>query len=397
MVSKRSKITLHMENTYKPKKSTKVLLSVLILLALIALAYGFATDPARTWNNILVNNMFFISLSMGALLFYSLQFITNSGWSAMFQRIPLAMGVFLLPGALLMLVLYFGLPDIYEWAVPGITETDKLIAHKEPFLNVPFYMIRIVVYFSMWIGLFLVLRRHALREDRTETPVAYHKSRYYAKVFIFVAAFSFSLASMDWIMTVDAHWYSTLFGFRAAVMSIYYAVAVIILIILFLRRKGFFPHMNEAHRHDLARYLFRFSVVFGYLWFMQFLIIWYANIPELTAYYYPRFVGQWQVLFYAEPLINFAIPFVVMMSDVVGRHKVVMPTISILLVIGLWISLYLQIMPGTTGVMQFGFMEAAIWLGYAGLFLWLVFYSLGRAPLIPKKHPQLDESIHHHL
>ncbi len=386
-----------MEHTYKPSPSTKVLLGVLILLGLIGLGYGFATDPARSWNNLLINNMYFISISIGALLFYSLQLITNSAWSAMFQRVPLAMGVFLLPGALLMLLLYFGLPDIYQWAVPGIAGTDKLIAHKQPFLNVPFYMIRIILYFTMWIALFLVMRRYALRQEKPGHLQSFYKSRYYAKVFIFVATIFFSLAAMDWVMTIDAHWYSTLFGFRAAVTSIYYAVAVIILFILYLNKKGFFPAMNEAHRHDFARYIFRFSIVFGYLWFMQFLIIWYANIPELTAYYYPRFVGEWQVLFYAEPLINFAIPFVVMMSDVVGRHKVVMPTISILLIFGLWVSLYLQVMPGSTGVMQVGIMELAVWLGYAGLFLWLVLHSLGRSSLVPSNHPQLEESIHHHL
>ena len=386
-----------MENTYTISNKLKALAGVLILIGAVAIVHGFMSDPARTWNNILLNNMYYISISMGALLFFSLQYITNSGWSALFQRIPLALGAWLPVGALFMLLLYFGLPDIYKWAQPGITETDKLILHKQPFLNVPFYMIRIVLYFAMWLGLFVVLRRYALREDSTTDLTPFSKLRYYSKVFIFVAAFFFSLAAMDWIMTIDAHWYSTLFGFRAAVTSIYYAVAVIILIIFWLRRLGFFGEFNDAHRHDFARYLFRFSIVWGYLWFMQFLIIWYANIPELTAYYYPRFIGEWRVLFYSEPLINFAIPFIVMMSDDVGKNKIVMKTISILLIFGLWISLFLQIMPGSTGLLRFGFIEAGSWLGFTGLFLLLVFSALGKAPLTPKNHPQLHESIHHHI
>ena len=386
-----------MENTYTISNKLKAISGLLILVGVGTLVYGFITEPARAWNNILLNNMFYITISMGALLFFSLQYITNSGWSALFQRIPLALGAWLPAGAIFMLVLYFGLPDIYKWAQPGITETDKLIAHKQPFLNVPFYMIRIVLYFAMWIALFVVLRRYALKEDSAADLAPFSKLRYYSKVFIFIAAFFFSLASMDWIMTIDAHWYSTLFGFRAAVTGIYYAVAVIVLIIFWLRRLGYFGELNEGHRHDFARYLFRFSIVWGYFWFMQFLIIWYANIPELTAYYYPRFVGEWRALFFLEPLVNFAIPFIVMMSDVAGKNKIVMKTISILLIFGLWISLFLQIMPGSTGALELGFIEIGSWLGFTGLFLLLVFSALSKSSLIPKNHPQLQESIHHHI
>ncbi len=386
-----------MENKYSISNKFKALTIVLILIGLAAIIYGLMYEPARAWNNILLNNMYFISLSMGALLFFSLQYITNSGWSALFQRIPLAMGIWLPVGAVLMLLLYFGLPDIYKWAQPGITETDKLIAHKQPFLNVPFFMVRIIFYFTMWIGLFIVLRRYALKEDISADLSSFSKLRYYSKVFIFTAAFFFSLAAMDWIMTIDAHWYSTLFGFRAAVTSIYYAVAVIILIIFWLRSQGYFGELNEAHRHDFARYLFRFSIVWGYLWFMQFLIIWYANIPELTAYYYPRFIGEWQVLFYSEPLINFAIPFIVMMADDVGKNRIILITISILLIFGQWISLFLQIMPGSTGMLSFGFIEVGSWLGFAGLFLLIVFAALAKSSLKPSNHPQLNESIHHHI
>ncbi|MDR4987234.1 MAG: hypothetical protein RG741_00165 [Bacteroidales bacterium] len=386
-----------MDYTYKASKRFKAVAALLIVIGIAALVYGFITEPAQAWTNILLNNMFYLTIAMGALLFFALQYVTNSGWSALFQRLPLALGAWLPAGALVMLLLYFGLPDIYKWAQPGIVEADKLIAHKRPFLNVPFYMIRIIIYFSLWISLMMILRRHAAKEDAAPNLLSHDKLRYYSKVFIFVAAFFFSLAAIDWIMTIDAHWYSTLFGFRAAVTSIYYAVAVIVLMIWWLRRKGFFSELNLAHRHDFARYLFRFSVVWGYLWFMQFLIIWYANIPEMTAYYYPRFLGEWRILFYAEPLINFAIPCVLMMSDVAGRNKILMITVSLLLVFGLWISLYLQIMPGSAGNIQPGIVEAGSWLGFTGLFLFMVSSRLEKAPMIPVNHPQLEESKHHHL
>jgi len=330
-------------------------------------------------------------------MFYSIQFITQSSWSALFQRVPLALGAFLPVAAALMLVLYFGLPDIYEWAIPGITETDKLIAHKSPFLNVPFFMGRMVLYFALWIAIWLSLKKFAFKEDRQADFSLYQKSNHYAIVFIFLAVIFFSFAGMDWIMTIDAHWYSTLFGFRTMITSIYYGVAAVVLIVFFLKGQGYFPQMNEAHRHDMARYLFRFSIVWGYLWFVQFLIIWYANIPESTIYYVPRFLGEWQVLFYAEFFLNFAIPFLVLISDDIGRKKWVLIFMSILLMAGLWIMLFIQIMPGSYGQLKFGFTEIGLWLGYAGVFIMLVFYLLSRSAVIPVNHPQLKESIDHHL
>lgn len=386
-----------METIYKPTKSLKLTLALLIAIGAVAVIAGFVTDPARTWSNVLLNNMYFLTISIGAMLFYSIQYITGSAWSAMIQRIPLSLGAFIPPAMILMLIMYFGLSQVYEWAVPGITETDKLIAHKAPFLNVPFYMVRIVIYFALWIPLVLMLRQYALQEDVEGGEKFYAKSKHYAKVFIFVAALFFSMAAIDWIMTLDAHWYSTLFGFRAMVTSIYFAVAVIVLLLFFLKKQGYFPDLGLAHRHDLARYLFRFSIVFGYLWFMQFLIIWYANIPELTVYYSPRFLGPYKFLFYAEIFMNFAIPFVVLLSDDIGRRPAVMIGMSCLLVVGLWVSLYVQVMPANFEKPVFGFIEIGMWLGYAGLFLLLAAIALGRTLLIPQNHPMIEESMHHHL
>lgn len=386
-----------MDTRFKPTKKFMLIFAAMILIGLVAVIAGFVSDPARTWPNVLLNNMYFITLSMGALMFYAIQYISGSSWSALIQRIPLAAGAFLPIGFILMLLLYFGLHDIYEWSHPEITETDKLMAHKAPFLNVPFFMIRMVLYFALWVPLFFLLRSMARKEDQIGGEQWYHKSAFYAKVFIFAAVLIFSLASVDWIMTIDAHWYSTMFGFRSMITSMYYGTAIIILLIFLLKRMDFFPQLKEAHCHDLARYLFRFSIVFGYLWFMQFLIIWYANIPESTIYYTPRLHGEWKFFFYAEPIINWAIPFVVVMADDFGRKKPVLIGISALLMIGLWMSLFLQIMPGSYGSLKLGFLEIGIWIGYIGLYLIMVFLCLSGLSIVPKNHPMLDDSIHHHL
>lgn len=386
-----------MENSFIPNKKLNLVFSVLVIIGIIAVIAGFVTDPRRTWANILLHNYYFITLSMGALLWYSIQFITNSGWSAVLQRIPQAIGAFLPVGALLMFLILLGLPHIYEWAHPGIEETDYLIAHKKPFLNIPFFSIRMVLYFVILVSAGYMLRKYAMLQDKHNDLEYYNKSRYYSQVFIFVGAIFFAFASKDWLMTIDAHWFSTMFGFRNMIVSMYYGTATIILMILFLKSQGYLPQINDAHYHDLARYLFRFSIVWGYLWFMQFLILWYANIPEGTVYYLPRFLGEWQPIFYAELTLNFIIPFLVMMSDNIGKKPIVLLIISTTLLIGLWLSIYQQIMPGAYGPLRFGVIEVGMMLGYTGLFLGVVFFALSKASLVPRNHPYLEESLHHHI
>jgi hypothetical protein len=386
-----------MENSFTPNKKLNLVFSILVVIGIIAVIAGFIMDPRRTWANILLHNYYFITLAMGALLWYSIQFITNSGWSAVLQRIPQAIGAFLPVGALLMFLILLGLPHIYEWAHHGIEETDYLIAHKRPFLNIPFFSIRMVLYFAILISAAYMLRKYAMLQDKHPDLEYFNKSRYYSQVFIFVGAIFFAFASKDWLMTIDAHWFSTMFGFRNMIVSMYYGTAAIILMILFLKSQGYLPQINDAHYHDLARYLFRFSIVWGYLWFMQFLILWYANIPEGTVYYIPRFLGEWQPIFYAELTLNFIIPFLVMMSDNIGKKPIVLLTISITLLIGLWLSLFQQIMPGAYGPLRFGLIEIGMMLGYTGLFLGVVFFALSKAALVPRNHPYLEESVHHHI
>ncbi len=365
----------------------------LIGLGLVFTIYGFISDPDKTWANLLLNNFYFLSLALGAMFFVAAQYVTESGWSAMFKRIPEAMSYYVLVAGAVAIVLFFGLDRLYEWAVPGITETDKLIAHKAPYLNAPFFLIRLVVVFAIWLILLVLMRKNSRLEDLSYSVALFNKNKRLSMAFIFLFVITFSVAAIDWIMTIDSHWYSTIFGLRAIISAMYYAVAVMILLLFFLNGKGYFKELNEAHRHGFARYIFRLSIVWGYLWFVQYLIIWYANIPEATAYYVPRVSEPWSALFYAELLINWTIPFLVMMSDNFARKKVVMIAISILLLIGFYIMLYLQIMPGSIGPKSFGLVDIGMFVGFAATFLYLFFMFFAKSPVMPVNHPYLKESL----
>lgn len=388
-----------MRETFIIPTKARILALVLIAIGVLAIVIGFAKEGPGIWSLLLINNFYFLSLAMGAMFFVAIQYVTDSGWATMFKRIPEAMTSFVPAALIVMVVMAAGVRDLYEWAHHGITETDPLIAHKAPYLNIPFFYARLALFFGLWILLIAVLRRFSLREDASEKGEVkwFLKSRKYSRVFIFVFVVTFSVASFDWIMSIDAHWFSTIFGLRAIISAFYAAVAAIILLTLWLNRTGYLPEMNKYHRSDFARYLFRLSIVWGYLWFIQYLIIWYANIPESTVYFVPRVEEPWRLLFRAEYIINWAIPFVVMMSDDIGRKKAVLIIISILLLVGFYVTLFLQVMPGTGGASKIGFIGIGSFVGFAGLFILLFMYTLSKASLKPDNHPFLEESLHHHL
>jgi hypothetical protein len=225
----------------------------------------------------------------------------------------------------------------------------------------------------------------------------FQKSEFYSRIYIFLIAITFSLSVFDLIMSVDVHWYSTIFVFMNFASAFYHASAIILLVTVILVKQGHFPFFNRNHLQDMSSYVFMLSIIYGYLWFAQFMLIWYGNIPEETIYYAVRWEGQWKFFFYADILVNWLIPFVVLMPKKPARRLKVVVPIIILLIIGQWIDLYLQIMPGVTHTNNFGFIEIGTFLGFAGLFSLVVSRTLSAASLVPKNHPYLVESMEHHI
>jgi hypothetical protein len=370
---------------------------ILIGIGVAAFGYAFYTNPGQAWVNLLLNNFYFLSIAVGALFFIAIQYVSESGWSAMFKRVPEAMSGFILVAGIFALLLLIGSHSLYHWTHADVVETDALIAHKSPYLNLPFFIIRLVIVFASWILLYLAIRNLSQKENEDGSMALFEKNKFYSKLFIFTFVITFSIAAFDWIMSIDSHWFSTVFALRAIISAIYFSIAFMVLLLLFLNKQGYFENLSKYHLHDFGRYIFRFSIVWGYLWFIQYLILWYANIPEGTQYYVPRLQGDWEPLFYVDFILNWTIPFVVMMSDSLGRNRIVLIVISSIMLIGFYVSLYLQIWPGTLGVAKFGLIEAGCFLGFLGLFLLVFFYLLSKRPLLSMKHPYMEESLNHHF
>jgi hypothetical protein len=377
--------------------SLKAISGILIVGGLVTMVAGFIGEPERTWANYLLNNYYFLMLALGAAFFIALQSITHAGWSAAFRRVGEAMSGYIPVAAVFFLLLIFGFHSLYEWSHADAVAHDDLIAHKSPYLNTPFLYLRLILFFALWIMMVLLIRKASLEGDLNGGSRWYKRDEHLSKIFIFVLAFTISLSTIDWVMSIDVHWFSTLFALKNFVAAFYHGTAALILIVFILHSRGYFEFLNAWHLHDFARYVFMLAIIWGYFWFAQFMLIWYGNIPEETVYYVVRWEPGWKTLFFAEIIVNWLIPFLILLPTRTSRSKPVILSMLILLIAGHYIDLYMQIMPGTTGSLQFGFIEIGSFLGYGGLFALVTGYFLSRAPLLPKNHPYLNESLEHHF
>jgi hypothetical protein len=370
---------------------------VMMLIGITALLIAFAGNPTRAWANYLVNNVYFVSLAVGAVLFLAIQRVSHSGWSAGFIRVPEAMGAFIPVAAVLFLLMIPGSHNLYHWSHADAVAHDPLLDHKSAYLNLSFWVIRMLVFFGLWILMYVLIRRLSLREDREGGLDFFRKGEHYAKVFIFIVFISFSLAMIDWVMSIDAHWYSTIFALRNFVAAFHHASIVIAFIVLILNQRGYFPFLNKYHVGDFSRYIFMLCIIWGYFWFAEFMLIWYGNIPEETVYFLPRVRGEgWRLFFFANILINWFLPFVLLMPKATARNRTFVKIVIPFLIAGQFIDLYVQVFPGTVGDQVLGFPEIGTFIGFAGLFMLVTGFALTRANLYPARHPYLEECQHHH-
>jgi len=378
-------------------KNFKLLTYVLIGIGVVSFALGFAFDAKRTWANYLLNNYYFLSIAIGAAFFGAIQYITQSGWSAAFKRIPEAIAAYIPFAAVFFLILFFGMHSIFEWTHEDVVQHDHLLEHKSPYLNIPFFFARVVLFFAVWIIMSKLLRKLSLKEDEAGGIQYFEKSELYSKIFIFIIAITFSLFAVDMLMSLDPHWFSTIFAAKSFIAAFLHGSSVITLIVIILYRMGKIDFLNRSHLHDFTRYIFMTSIVWGYFNFAEFMIIWYGNIPEETVWFVERWNGVYKVLFFANIILNWAIPFFVLMPRKTSRSKMFIFPVIVILIIGQYAELYYIIWPNVVGAAKFGLLEIGTFLGFAGIFALVVSTWLAKASLVPKNHPYLEESLHHHF
>lgn len=360
----------------------------------------------RPWSAFFVNTFFWLAVGLGTVFFLMIQYVARAGWTVGLNRVFEAVGLFVIvPLIGLLIIVLAGVADvhhIWHWMqegimTPGTDNYDPIIAGKEGYLNDTFFIIRTVVYTAVWFGVMKLVRKNSLAEDLEGGTARYKKNFKLAAFFVVFYGVTSSTSAWDYIMSIDTHWFSTLFGWYTFVGMFVSALAVLNLLIVFLRFNGHLPWINENHQHDMAKFMFAFSIFWTYLWFSQFMLIWYADMPEEVTYYMQRF-GQYNTMFLIMVALNFIAPVLLVMSRDSKRVMGLVTLTASIVVVGHWMDHFIMIMPGSVGEYYgFGWAELGGFLLYAGLFILVVFRNLAKAPLLQKNHPMVGESKHFSL
>lgn len=413
----------------KAKRFTFILMGVGLLLALIGyFTYhphidGFTDEQnhhvaiKRLLASILFNGYFFFIIATCAAVFIAISQLANAGWYVAIRRIPEAMSEFMPVGAgIIILVLFAGLTTLYHWAHDGVMEADPLLMKKTWYLNKPFFYARVILFTSFWIWCAAMIRKFSREEDQLskglDDTTFFDKSYKLSAAFIVVFGFTFSMFAWDITMSLDSHWYSTIFTIYNFATGWVSAITVIYLLTWWLRGQGLLGIVSDEHQHDLGKFMFAFSVFWTYMWVAQFLLIWYANIPEEVVYYQPRLFGSYKFYFYLNLFLNFIVPFFLFMKRGAKRSRHMGFVVGTALLIGHWIDVFLMVMPGAlnlatditshnpTGVIEtpaqgVGLMELGFLGIFGGAFLFMTLKALTKANLYPTKHPYVMESALH--
>lgn len=379
----------------------KTISFALMAIGLVGVIAGFfmyqhEDDGKRFWANMLLNALFFQGITINSGFFLAATYVAYGGWHVVLKRVPEAVSMFVpVSSIILLLVLVAGYSHLYEWTDPAAVANDPLLQGKEAYLNLPFFFIRFAFFVGILGLLIYLMRKSSKDEDQFGGLDYYRKSLKWASLFLLFFAVYILVTAWDWIMSIDAHWYSTMFGWYSFASYWVSAIAINTLIIIYLKRKGYLGAVNQNHLHEMGLLMFAFSIFWTYVTFDQFMLIWYANIPEETTYFHQRY-DHYMWLFYGIFILNFVAPFLILMSRDAKRKVKVLRIAAIIIIIGHYVDFYLMVMPGLVhDNYGFGIMEIAPPLLFAGIFLYVVFTNLTRASLVPKNHPFLDESLHH--
>ncbi len=398
---------------FKISNKSKTLTTSLLVVGVLFTAIGIFSHIGehnlvqRILANGLINGFYFFAIGLGALFFLALQYATETGWYASIKRVieavagflPYGMGVL---GTVLLIITFMDGAHIYLWMDPETTNPashhyDEIIDGKSAYLNKMFFWIRTAVYFLVYFLYWRGFRNRSILEDKVGgTDIHFLNYRKSAVFLVFFAVFS-SSSSWDWLMSIDVHWFSTLYGWYCFAGMWCSTMTVLVMLTLYLKKQGYLPNVNDSHIHDLGKWTFATSFLWSYLWFCQFMLIWFANIGEEVVYYMTR-IEHYKFLYFGMFFINFAFPMLILMSREAKRHAGILTFVGCIILLGHWLDIYILVSAGSMGAKaSIGFLEIGLALVGTGFFIRMILKNLTKAPLTPVNHPFLDESIHHEI
>jgi hypothetical protein len=363
--------------------------------ALLISAIGIFVDGRQFFYSYLVAFAFWVSVGLGALFFTMVHHLTGANWSVVVRRLRESLMGALPVLFVLFIPLAFGLGHLYEWAQPDKVAADVLLQKKAGYLNNWFFLVRTLIYFAGWFVLVYLLTRVSLLQDKAHSEVLTARMKKISGAGVVLFGFTLTFAAWDWLMSLEAQWYSTIYGvyyFAGAAIS---SLAAVILIAVYLRGKqALVKEITPEHYHDLAKLLFAFVVFWGYMAFSQSLLIWYANIPEETIWFQHRWAGSWKTITLLLLFGHFVVPFIVLIIRAPKRHPGALKYLALWLLLMHWMDIYWLAMPSLHKEgFRLSWLDLTTFVGIGGVYLGLVWKRLCSEPLLPVNDPKLTDSL----
>jgi hypothetical protein len=384
------------------------------LLSIIGLwvTSGSSDDPkeqARFWASLLQNSVFFLLVVNASMFFICITTLAWGGWQMAFRRVPEAISavvpvIGVICGAILLAIVFGDNHTIYHWTDAEHVQHDPILSHKKGFLNKPFFAIATIITIAGWSLLGWKMRQLSRKLDNEPLATLEERKKYIFNNTVWAALFIvlFSLTVMSsipwlWLMSIDAHWYSTMYSWYTFASTFVSGIALITLFVVFLKNNDYLEYVNNEHLHDLGKFMFAFSVFWTYLWFSQFMLIWYANIPEETIYFQPRAHGIYKGIFWLMFIINFIAPLLILMTRDAKRNYGTVALMAVLIIFGHWLDFYQMVFPAVSpNKVPNIIYDLGIALGFVGLIMFVTAKALTKAPLLARNHPFVKESLIHH-
>jgi hypothetical protein len=371
----------------------------LMFIGVVTFAVMLMKSPERAWFDYLAGYFYFFVLAIGGLFFTCVQHLTKAGWSVNVRRFCEAFAAYLPVAAVGFVGLLFGAHSLFEWFDDSKVAADELLAHKSSYLNPTFFVIRAVIFFGMWILFQKKLLGFSTKQDQTGDDSLTAKTVPWSIAFLLTFAVTFSLFGVDLLMSLQPHFFSTIYGVYLFGGLFQSTMAAMIILIQYCRRRGLLAgYVDENHMHDLGKFMFAFTVFWAYIAYSQYMLIWYANLPEETLFFLPRVAGSWTWESAALLMFRFVVPFMALLSRRAKRDPKMLAAVSWLVLIMQYVDLHWLIFPNLNAQeVLLGIPEILIFGGFAGAFLFTVTRFLSRHPIVPVRDPRIQESLHHHV
>lgn len=365
------------------------------VIGLVLSAIGYFLNAERFFYSYLTSFVFWVTIGVGGLFFVMLHHLTSAKWSVVLRRITENFMVAVPILAVFFLPLILGMHDLFHWTHESAVAHDEILQQKAPYLNTPFFLVRAALYFIIWAILGRMLYKASLEQDTEASESLTARMKRISAPGMLLFALTLTFASFDWLMSLESHWYSTIFGVYVFSGSLLAILAVLTLMTLYLQNNDALTDtISIEHYHDLGKLMFAFTIFWAYIAFSQFMLIWYGNIPEETIFYKHRWENMsWRVVSLIVLFGHFVVPFLGLVTRAAKRNLKVLKAMSIWILLMHWVDMYWLVLPNFRRELHFSWMDITTLVGIGGVFLWYVWKAMTAHPLIPVKDPKLQASI----